>query len=321
VCAPPPPPVNSPILNVLFVLLASIASHPVTPRARQTPAVTVTGASDVPPDVVAAVRRLTLDALEWFAPTFPSRSSPFSVEAHRSEASLPAEVRRHLHAGTAGVAMLASQRIHLILDRCGVEPPNDLRTVVRHEVVHILLSQHAGPNVPRWFHEGLAQSLAGGTYLGVSEEDLVFYARTGNLFRFSQLRHRFPSRPTALRKAYAQSYSFVSFLQRRAGLQELLDAAAHCGPERDYFEAFRLRVGRPLVVLEEEWNEYVKTGSGAGWRVMLTSCFALLMVAALPLLVLAGKGRWMRDLRSRRRLEVEDSDDLDDGGGSGRAHP
>lgn len=275
---------------------------------RQAHAVEVLGAEGVSAAKIAAVRRLTVDALDWLAPNFPARPRPFTVVAHLSEASLPPAARESLHGETAGIALLTAERIHLILDRCGVEPPDDLRTVVRHEVVHILLYQHAGPHVPRWFHEGLAQSLTGSTYLGAREEDLVFYARTGNLLRFSKLRHGFPRRPAALRTAYAQSFSFVAFLRRRVGLPALLGAAARCTPDRDYYDAFQQQVGRPLVLLEEEWVDYVKTGSGAAWRVLLASCFGLSMVAALPLLVLAGAGRWKRDLRSRQRLEMGEDD-------------
>lgn len=267
----------------------------------------VVGADGLPQAKVAAVRRLTVDALDNLGPAFPVEVRPFRVVVHRELASVPGDVRRNLHEGTAGVALLTRLEVHLILDRAGIEPPNDLRTVVRHEVVHVLLYQLAGGHVPRWFHEGLAQALTDATYLGVSEEDIAFHASTGNLLSFSSLRTDFPRRPAALRTAYAQSFSFVSFLQRRIGLDALLDVATKCGPDMTFPEAFLKDTGMPLVTLEEQWVHYVKTGSGAAWRVLLTSCFGLSMVAALPLLALAGARRWNRDLESRHKLERSDA--------------
>ena len=289
-------------LRLLLLLLVSWAQGPGFAVERADASVSA--------DTVATVDRLTAAAVDRLTPYFPGLSpGPFRVLVHRTEASVPEDVRAAVHEGAAGVALLSTSVIHLILDRMELRPPNDLRTTVDHEVAHILLHHHAGaagPHVPRWFHEGLAQVLSGHTYLGVSEEDIVFHALAGRLLFFSKLRQRFPARGDALRTAYAQSFSFVSFLMRRLGLPILLEAAQQCGPKLPFDEAYRAVVGEPLVVMESEWNEYLKTGSGARWRVLLTSCFGLTMVVFLPVLVLAGKRRWDRDHRSRRKLEAEE---------------
>ena len=290
---------------LLIMTLTLVAALPAQPQVQ------VIGADGLSASKLDAVRRLTNDALDHLAPSLPTVSPPFTVVVHPDLASLPAPVRTSLHAGAAGVALLGRREIHLILERAGIEPPNDLRTVVRHEVVHILLHDLAGAYVPRWFHEGLAQLLTGATYLGVSEEDIAFHASTDNLLRFSRLRTGFPRRESALRTAYAQSFSFVSFLERQVGLTVLLQCAAQCRADTTFADAFLKTTGTPLVVMEEEWVHYVKTGSGAAWRVLLTSCFGLLIVASLPLLAMAGVRRWNRDLQSRHKLERED---LEEGG-------
>ncbi len=265
------------------------------------------GRDDVSASAVSATARDVTAALDTLVSQF--RGFPvrrFEVVVHRSRDSVPEGVRRHVHHGTAGVALLGRQQVHLILDAVRIHPPHDLATVVVHECVHIVLHQYAGdagPYVPRWFHEGLAQALSGETYLGASEEDLVFFARTRGVPGFSTLRDRFPRGEFALRIAYAQSFSFVSFLLRETGLPILLEIAGQCGPDQTFAQAYRARTGVSLATVEHDWIEYVKTGSGAAFRVLLASCFALTMVAVLPLLVLAGVRRWNRDHKSHVHLQ------------------
>jgi hypothetical protein len=181
-----------------------------------------------------------------------------------------------------------------------------VETVLRHEVVHVLLHQYAkaaGPYVPRWLHEGLAQRLAGGTYLGASEEDIVFHAKTGNLLAFSRLSDGFPRGAGPLRTAYAQSDSFVAFLLRERSLDTVLVVAARCGPSTSFADAWFATTGAPLATVEQRWVEYLVSGAGAAWRVLLASCFGLTMVAFLPLAVLAAARRWNRDHAVRQALD------------------
>ena len=73
-------------------------------------------------------------------------------------------------------------------------------------------------------------------------------------------------------------------------------------------QAFRQASDRELIYIEKDWVDYLAHGSGAAFRVLLGSCFSLVLVAALPLLVLAGARRWNRDHDTERRLQVEDDD-------------
>lgn len=274
--------------------------------------VEVIAADGASPGLVTTVRSLAERAVARFTPTFPGlEPSPFRVFVHRDASSVPDRLKKLVHDGAAGLAWLPECEVHLLLDRLTANPPGDLETVVRHEAVHILLHQYAGPAgpfVPRWLHEGLAQILAGGTYLGVTDEDIYFPARTGTLIAFSKLEDRFPRGALPLRTAYAQSFSFVTFLRDRVGLPNLLRAAQRCAADLTFERAFTAESGVPLGDLEHEWREDLKNG-GARWRILMSSCFALTMTAALPLLVMAARRRWNRDHASRRLLERSDADE------------
>ena len=188
-------------------------------------------------------------------------------------------------------------------------PPHDLATVIDHELVHVLLDQHCGraaPYVSRWFHEGLAQELSGRPYVGMSEDDLVLTVRANRLLQFGSLRERFPRSRSELRRAYAQSFSFVAFLNRRFGLERLLEAARMSTPERGFRGGFYELTQVPMVDLEDQWREYIVHGSGAAYRFVLENCFSYVMILGVVLLAFAGMRRFQRDERAREKLERDE---------------
>jgi hypothetical protein len=193
-----------------------------------------------------------------------------------------------------------------------MEPPNDLRTTVDHELVHILLDQHVGVHglhVPRWFHEGLAQELASGLYLGVREEDLAYRVQTRTYIPFASLCDSFPrDDPARLALAYGQSFSFVAYLRGRVGLPALLAVARDCGPELPFSTALARRMKTAQIEYELEWCDYILHRSGAGYRVVLRNCFLLLMIVlAGPLLALAVARRRTREEALKRRMVREEA--------------
>ncbi|MGA0868129.1 MAG: hypothetical protein ACO3UM_04290 [Planctomycetota bacterium] len=261
---------------------------------------------------LAAIERLVPRALQRVrAPFVGAPSRPFDVVVHASLDGLPDGLRGELHPGTPGFALLGRDQIHLVLDEVQLRPPHDLTTVLAHELVHVLIDQYAGefaPTVPRWVHEGLAQHLSGGTYLGTREEDLLYPAAVGRLPRFRELVRRFPDDEGARRVAYAQSVSFVAFLARKVGIEVVVEAI-HRSTELDgYVGGFALRAGTPLGWFEDEWILWVRDESGARWRFFFQNCFSYSMIGGLVLLALALGRRLERDERARRKLEREERD-------------
>ena len=260
---------------------------------------------------VATVERLVPPALAKLAPSFPGTPTrPFRIVLHSSDDSLEPAVREHLHPGTPGLALLGRDEIHIVLDEVQAQPPNNLGTVLAHEIVHVLLDQYAGlngPRVPRWLHEGLAQHLSGDTYLGLREEDLVYPASVGRLPRLRELQDDFPDDDLGRRRAYAQSFSFVAFLVRSIGIEDVV-AAVDKIKERDGYDGGFARVTQvSIAVYEDAWRSWLQNESGARWRFLFQNCFSYTMIAGFVLLALAGIRRWNRDLVARNKLEREDA--------------
>lgn len=308
---------DKPVTNCIAVFLRLILTCAAATVAATAPSAQARFTVEAAPGVSAATRdhvaSLVADGVERLAPLFPGTPSrSCTVTAHETLDTLPADVRRSLHEGTAGIALLERSEIHLILEESRHHPPHDLRTVVDHEIVHVLLDQfagEAGPYVSRWFHEGLAQELSGGPYVGMSEDDLVIATRAGRLFRFSDLRTDFPDDRSGLRRAYAQSFSFVGFLRREFGLETLLEAARHSSADDGFRGGFVAVTHGAMLHHVDAWKHYVLTESGAPMRFLMRNCFSFSIVIGLPLLALAVIRRFRRDDVVRRKLEAEESRD------------
>ena len=270
----------------------------------------VAGGGDVDAADLARVRATVDVELPLLGPTFRGApKQPFFVHVHGERADLPAALAPHLHQDAPAFALLGARQIHLVLGeirRLGLP----LRAVVRHELTHELLDQHVAPHgrrVPRWFHEGLAQLLAGETYLRAREDELTFALLAHRLRNFAELERDFPAEPTARREAYAQSYSYVAWLAARHGVDELVAVAAAADDITPFSAALAGRLRRTTYWLEEQWKQYVLHGSGAPWRIVFDQCFSLLLIALLPLLALGLRRHLAREAATRRRLATAES--------------
>jgi hypothetical protein len=88
---------------------------------------------------------------------------------------------------------------------------------LRHELVHVALGR-LGSGWPRWFQEGLAQSLTGERAYRFSQyETLARAVGAQRIFSLADLTAGFPERPADVEIAYAQSLAFVEFLRERHG--------------------------------------------------------------------------------------------------------
>jgi len=293
----PPPLVFCPVIEALLAVVLSSC-----PLAQQV----MVGSGDVGPQVVAEVRASVDDQLRALRPVFPDLAvGPFTVFVHATTAGMPASLQPFLHPGSPGFALLGRHQVHVVwgeMRRTGA----NLHGVVAHELVHELLDQFVAPHgseIPRWFHEGLAQVLAGDTYLGGREEDLVWRVGAHRLLSFADLRDGFPSDEEELRVAYAQSYSYVAWLMRRQGVDELLAVAAATDDKTTFEQALVGRTGRSTLELVDAWRYHLQHESGAPWRVLLDQCFNLLLLASLPFLGVAVMRRFAREKRAAARLE------------------
>lgn len=275
--------------------------------------VTVAAAtSKVPAEAVARVEAEVGPALRTLAPYFRAETAqPFRVVVHEGGDDLPPMLSAMHHEGSPGFAILSRHEIHLMLAEVAANG-RGLLPVLVHEFVHELLDQACGRNgrrIPRWFHEGLAQTLAGDTYLGASEEMIVWRAATDQLLPFFELEDRFPEGHRALAVAYAQSYSFVSWLVRTRGADQVLAIARAVDDETSLDSALVRSTGKSTAALHAAWRDHLVHGSGAAWRALLSEFFSLSLVLLLPVLAIAMIRRMKADRIARDRLVRAERDE------------
>lgn len=265
------------------------------------------GSGEVDPNVLQLVEKTVDECLPEVRKALGlNELQRFYVFVHGRRSTLPEALAPLLHEDSPAFALLGRRQIHLVWGEM-VRLGSQLRGVVTHELVHELLDQRCGGRghaIPRWFHEGLAQHLAGDTYLGGREEDLVWRAAVGRLLPFGELVRGFPSERELVRIAYAQSYSYVSWLVRSHGLATLVRAAANVDGTTSFERALVGATGRTTLQLQDDWRDYLLRRSGAPWRVLLAEWWGLLGIALLPVLVMALRRRLAAGARAAARLET-----------------
>lgn len=295
------------LLMLLLLAACGGRTEPVAipPGQVSSKAALVAGSGDPSPDelrLVAGEVERALVRLQSAFPGLPGRR--FQVFVHHDREHLPVPLAALLHEDSPGFALLGRSQVHIVLGevwRTGAS----LAGVVTHELVHELLDQWAGPHgmrVPRWFHEGLAQYLAGDTYLGASEEDLVWRLSARSLPSLQSLAEHFPSQREDLKAAYAISYSYVAWLARAYGVPALLAMVSAIDRDVTFEGALVGATHLTTLQLEDAWRTYLWRGSGAPWRVLFDNCFSLSLLGVLPLLALALMRRLQAEARVRERL-------------------
>lgn len=170
----------------------------------------------------------------------------------------------------------------------------ELRGLLRHELAHIATHRALGGHrMPRWFHEGVAESI--GEEIDLARAQTLATAVFGRgVPPMDRMEQYFRSEdPRLVAVAYAASRDFVRYLRYRAANE----AAFH------YFvgqirrghamkAAFHHAYGVSMAELEREWR--ASLGMRFVWYVLLSSA-SMPFVAATPLMLLA----WLRRRRQR----------------------
>lgn len=294
---------------LVLLVLAACGGRPEAPPNLQEPdprmAMVAAGSGDPSPDELKLVATEVERALVRLQPVFPGLPARrFQVFVHHDLAQLPAALAAMLHEDSPGFALLGRSQVHIVLGEVW-RTGSSLAGVVTHELVHELLDQWAGPHgmrVPRWFHEGMAQYLAGDTYLGASEEDLVWRLSARSMPSLQSLAVHFPSQRDDLKAAYAISYSYVAWLARGYGVPALLAMVSAIDRDVTLEGALVGATHLTTLQLEDAWRAYLWNGSGAPWRVLFDNCFSLSLLGVLPLLALALMRRMRAEARVRERL-------------------
>ena len=134
----------------------------------------------------------------------------------------------------------------------GRHPISSVETV-SHELAHVVLHE-AGGDLPRWYHEGLAQWLAGQRLAIRTKKLLSIFSRTGGTVSFEELDKFLPMRHSEASLLYGQCLSFVTYLSSSwgTGVHRLLLEKTLAGVEFD--SAFLAVTGIELAEAESRWR-------------------------------------------------------------------
>jgi hypothetical protein len=172
---------------------------------------------------------------------------------------------------------------------------SDFENTLRHELVHVALYRAAGDRpLPRWFHEGVAESLTEEVSLARSESlaQAVFGRGVPQLERLDA---SFSADKRQVEVAYAAARDFVTFLRYYDDDESHMFRRLFSELRNDHgFEASFIRAyDRSLGELDEEWR------SGLLGRFMW---YPLMASGTLPFLLFAPIGTlaWIRKRREFR---------------------
>lgn len=182
----------------------------------------------------------------------------------------------------------------------------DLGGLIRHEMAHVALHRASGGQpLPRWFHEGVAESFGQEIDLSRSQT-LAGAVFGGGVPGLPQLEENFRSTDAITATiSYAAARDFVNFLRERDEEgSDLRQALALVGRGTNFDAAFVRGFGRSLEELDREW----RTGlTGRFMWFPVVSSGGLPMALAFPLVFVAAARR-RRVLREGwARLEAEDA--------------
>ena len=194
----------------------------------------------------------------------------------------------------------------VVVLRNPVAAPDPLRMedVIVHELGHIAAGRVLKQvHVPRWFHEGIAMTLAGEWRLPRSSA-LAAASASGDLIPLDELAVAFPVGAADAMLAYSESFYALRFLMEEAGPAtpaEILSAIAVAGS----FEAgLRVLSGRTLEDFERD--ALASFEGRFGWGVFLTRWNVMFGVVTLFALI-GGAARIVRSRRLLREWEAEES--------------
>ncbi len=181
---------------------------------------------------------------------------------------------------------------------------SEIDTLLRHELVHVALYRATGgAELPRWFHEGVAESLANEVSLMRAEAlaGAVFGAGVPPIDRMEAEFHG-DARQASV--AYAAARDFATWLRYydpdEAQFRQLLSQLRN---GRGFEQSFEDAYGIPLVELDKQWREGL-FGRFVWFPLLGSGSLPFLLIG--PVVALAWVRRRKRLAADWARLEAED---------------
>ena len=187
---------------------------------------------------------------------------------------------------TRGIVVFDDQRLRSQILQRG--------EILAHELAHVVLGE-AGPHVPRWYHEGMEQWLAGERVEPEMPRLLRRLAAREVLYTFADIPGFPPESQRETSLYYAQAHLFIVDVNRRFGSEihdPILDRLA-AGESLE--RAFVAVTGVELDEVEGDWH--ARLASEDSWIAWLLAGGTLYQVLAVIAVV-----AFIRERRRRKRV-------------------
>ena len=195
---------------------------------------------------------------------------------------------------TRGVVIFDAERLRAQRLRRG--------EILAHEIAHVVIGE-AGGGVPRWYHEGAAQWLAGESLAPEMPGLLRRFASQEALYTFAELPPFPPESQRGTSIYYAQAHLFILHWNARFGPElhpQLLELMARGRPIEAAFEEL---TGLPLDEVEREWHQRLAAGHSWIEGVLFGASFYQVLSVVAVVAFFAERRRRLRVLASMSRLE------------------
>lgn len=194
-----------------------------------------------------------------------------------------------------GVAFPDERLIVLPIYPSAAVRTSETGTVLRHELVHVLLQERLPGPIPRWFHEGYAE-VAAGSWDVASAWQLRVAFLMGRAPPLDSLALRWPRAAGDAQIAYLLSATAVEHMRRRTGEDGFALLMANWRRGGTLEQAVRSTWGMTMGQLEDEWREDVR--SRYGWLLVAGGVGLVWFVGAVLVLL-----AWIpRRRRNRERM-------------------
>lgn len=203
----------------------------------------------------------------------------------------------------SGFANGEARTIVLFPARVSRYPDDSLRTLVHHEVAHVLVAEAAGGRpVPRWFNEGVATVAA--REWGIEDRARYAAAVVGRGSRTTDaLDQGFAEGGRRVSRSYALAGAFVRWLQVEYGELTTARVLELLGRDMPFGEAFVRATGDTLE--RAEYRFFVREALWHTWVPFLTSS-GVLWAAITTLALIAIRRRRARSAAMRDRWDAEE---------------
>jgi hypothetical protein len=208
---------------------------------------------------------------------------PVEIYVYPNTASMQSVLSLDSQSWVNGHTFVNSNKI-LVADSPSLADTTDLERIIPHETMHLLQYQVMSTsysNAPTWLLEGL--STQSELYANPDlEREFSRAQKTGALLSFSDLCHGFPNDANLATLAYAQSSSFVEYIQRTYGNQVFPAFLQNAVNGLDCEQNVKSSLGLTLQQVELDWKSSINSSSNPS----ASGPYQLVIWIGIPLLLI-----------------------------------